>query len=80
MPDGEHLDDVIARAQGLVKELIASGPRRVLLVSHGSFLRILASQWIHQDAGLARHLKLGTARIGILGLDQDRPMIERWNL
>jgi len=52
---------------------------RTLLVAHGHFLRVLATQWIQQPAILAEHLLLGPARIGVLGFDRNAPAIERWN-
>lgn len=49
----------------------------MLLVSHGSFLRILAARWVGQDPRFGAHLVIGTARI--LSIDRGRPVIERWN-
>lgn len=79
IPGGEHLDDVTKRADTLLEQLQQGDARQVLLISHGSFLRILAARWIGQDPGFGVHLVIGTARTGILSTDRGRPVIERWN-
>lgn len=79
IPGGEHLDDVAKRADALLEQLLQGYAGQVLLVSHGSFLRILAARWVGQDPRFGAHLVIGTARIGILSIDRGRPVIERWN-
>ena len=84
LPHGETLDEVAARAGAVLDRVRAVEPRdgdraRVALVAHAHFLRVLAMQWIGQDAGLARHLLLGPASLGMLGNDRGTPVIGRWN-
>lgn len=80
MPDGEHLDHVAKRARTLIDRLVDQRPGRVLLVSHGSFLRVLAAVWTCQDPRFGAHLVVGTARLGVLSVDRGRPILERWNI
>jgi probable phosphoglycerate mutase len=83
MPGGETLDQVAARARAVLdrvrREEGTGGRARVLLVAHAHFLRVLATQWIGQDCGLARHLLLGPASLGMLGNDRGTDVIGRWN-
>jgi len=80
MPGGETLDEVAARARAVIERVRRDAPRRALLVAHAHLLRVLATQWIGQDAGLAQSLLLGPARSGVLGHDRGVPVIDRWNV
>jgi broad specificity phosphatase PhoE len=79
-PGGESPDQVGARADVVVKN-VRSVNRDVLLFSSGHFLRVLASRWLAQPAGMGRHLLLSTASLSILGYEHNRsqPVIRLWN-
>ena len=79
MPGGETLEELAARCRAVIDRIRRESVVRALLVAHGHFLRVLATQWIQQPAILAEHLLLGPARIGVLGHDRNSPAIERWN-
>lgn len=80
MPGGESLEEVTQRARTVIERVRREAPRRALVVAHGHFLRVLATQWIGQDAGLAMHLPLAPARVGVLGDDRGIAVLERWNV
>lgn len=80
-PGGEAPDEVAARVDALVGELVelcrAGG--HALLFSHGHLLRALAVRWIGQPIGLGRFLGLGTGSISTLGWKRELRVIEHWN-
>ncbi len=57
-----------------------SGPRQVLLVAHGHFLRVLAARWLGMEPAEGRHFVLETAAVCRLGWDKKTPAIAGWNL
>lgn len=80
-PGGESPDEVAARVDELVGELVAlcrSGGH-ALLFSHGHLLRALAVRWIRQPIALGRVLGLGTGSISTLGWKRELRVIEHWN-
>jgi probable phosphoglycerate mutase len=79
MPGGETLEDVVRRARTVLDHLREQVHGRALVVAHAHFLRVLATQWIEQEARLAGHLMLGPARLGVLGDDRGTAVIGRWN-
>jgi len=79
MPGGESLDDVRDRARMVLERVRREASRRAIIVAHGHFLRVLATQWINQDAVLAMHLPLAPARVGVLGADRGVSVLQRWN-
>jgi probable phosphoglycerate mutase len=80
MPGGETLDEVAQRARAVLERVGRETKKRALVVAHGHFLRVLATQWIGQDATLAMHLPLKPARLGVLGDDRGISVLERWNV
>jgi broad specificity phosphatase PhoE len=77
-PGGETPDQVSARADLVIAKCRAvSG--RVLLFSHGHFLRSLVARWIEQSVTLGAHLPLDTAKLSVLSYDRGAPTIDRWN-
>ncbi|WP_312856912.1 histidine phosphatase family protein [Arthrobacter mobilis] len=56
------------------------GQRKVLLVAHGHFLRILTARWLQLDPVEGRRFVLGTAGICTLGWDKRTPAVIGWNV
>jgi len=78
MIDGESLAALAARADRVIASLLPVGGD-VLVVSHGHFLRELASRWIEAEAAEGARLELWTATISELGWEHDHRVIEVWN-
>jgi broad specificity phosphatase PhoE len=76
---GETLDQLGRRADRVIAALLPTGGD-VLLFSHGHFLRVLAARWIESEAVLASRLELWTATLSELGWEQERRVIELWNV
>jgi probable phosphoglycerate mutase len=79
MPGGESLEDVAGRARAVLDRLRREA-RRALVVAHGHFLRVLATQWMEQDASLGMRLRLAPGGIGVLGDDRGISVVQRWNV
>lgn len=79
IPEGESLEQIQARAESLIRRLLASRGR-VALFSHAHFLRVLAGTWIADSARLGAHLILDTASLSILGFDRENRAIRQWNV
>jgi broad specificity phosphatase PhoE len=78
-PGGETAADVAARADRIVARVLAEAPDRALVVSHGHFLRALASRWVDRPVAFGAHLYLATATLSVLGWERDTRAITRWN-
>ncbi len=80
-PGGESPDEVAARVDELVGELVelCRSGGHALLFSHGHLLRALAVRWIRQPIALGRVLGLGTGSISTLGWKRELRVIEHWN-
>jgi broad specificity phosphatase PhoE len=76
---GETLAAMGRRADGVIAALLPTGGD-VLVFSHGHFLRVLAARWIESEPVEASRLELWTATISELGWEQERRVIETWNL
>jgi probable phosphoglycerate mutase len=76
---GETLMDLGRRADRVIAALLPVGGD-VLLFSHGHFLRVLAARWIESAPVTASRLELWTATVSVLGWEQERRVIEGWNL
>ena len=79
-PGGESPSEITARADRLLHRL-GSGSGKVLLFSHGHFLRVLAARWLGMPCVNGRYFNLSTAALSILGFehgDQDKCIV-RWN-
>ena len=77
-PGGELPEDVGARADTVVAELRALDGD-ALVIAHGHLLRVLASRWIDRPAEHGAHLALTTAAICVLGWENGRATLQRWN-
>ena len=78
VPNGESADDVGARCDRVVEEVLGVDGD-VALVAHGHVLRVLAARWVQQPAAFGAHLHLGTAAICVLAWERDVRVIDCWN-
>jgi broad specificity phosphatase PhoE len=78
-PGGENGDQVAGRADRVIERVLAEATDRALVVSHGHFLRVLASRWVGEGASFGRHLLLDTASVSVMGWERDTRAIARWN-
>jgi broad specificity phosphatase PhoE len=78
MIEGESLAALAARADRVIATLLPTGGD-VLVISHGHFLRELATRWIEMAPAEAARLELWTATISELGWEHDNRVIEVWN-
>lgn len=77
---GETIDEVAARADRAIAEAVAAaGEGAALLFAHGHLLRILTTRWLGLPPRDARLLRLGPARLSILGEEGGRRVLELWN-
>jgi broad specificity phosphatase PhoE len=78
---GESATDIARRAQALrdrIQPTLDAG-EKVLLFSHGHFLRALAAVWLGLEVEDGRLLALDTASISVLGYEHGRRVIAGWN-
>lgn len=75
---GESADDVAARADRVIA-VVRGAEGRTIAFSHGHFSRVLAARWIGQTLVDARHLRLETAAICVLGWERETPALRLWN-
>jgi probable phosphoglycerate mutase len=78
---GESPDEVTARVKRVFDRVLPSLERgeRVLLFSHGHFLRAMASTWLGLSASGGRLLALDTSAVSSLGFEHGTPVIVGWN-
>jgi broad specificity phosphatase PhoE len=78
-PGGEAPAEAGRRADRVVARLRqATGD--VLVFSHGHFLRVLTARWLGLEPTTGRYFYLGTAGVGVLGYEHDKPVVRAWNL
>jgi broad specificity phosphatase PhoE len=79
-PGGESVEQVTARASGVIAKLRAIDGD-VLCFSSGHFLRALAGCWLGFGAAGGRLLYLGTTSLSALGYEHnlEEPVIKLWN-
>jgi len=79
VPGGENIEQVAARAQAVIDEVVAS-PGDVLLFAHGHILRILTCCWLGLPPADGRLFMLGTGAVSTLGYDREIRVITRLNV
>jgi broad specificity phosphatase PhoE len=79
VPGGETPEQVATRADRVVARVCASGVARVLLVSHGHFLRVLAARWLELGPEWGERLVLDTAAVAELGWSREARALVQWN-
>jgi len=77
-PQGETAEQVGVRADRVLSELRGI-EGDVVIFSHGHFLRVLASRWIHAPAAFGERLALSTASVSVLGREHAAEVLWLWN-
>jgi probable phosphoglycerate mutase len=81
---GETVEQVGARADGVIARALAAGPEldaaaNVALFAHAHILRILAARWVGLEARDGALFVLGTGSVSVLGWERETRVILRWN-
>lgn len=79
-PNGESPDGISKRADRVIYRL-RSMKTKILIFSHGHFLRVLATRWLGLPVANASCFLLGTSSLSILSYEHtlDKPVISLWN-
>lgn len=75
-PGGESHNDVLARVKRAL-ETVAG--KRVVVVTHGTAIRIAATALLHTAVGVARHLAVDNAGVSHFMRRGDRLVLKLWN-
>ena len=79
-PDGERLEQVQQRCEGLISRLLERHPgEKVALFAHGHILRSLAGCWLGLGVAGGALLVLGTGSFCVLGSEREQRALLRWN-
>jgi probable phosphoglycerate mutase len=77
-PGGEVADDVAARLQPILRELVDPGGD-VAIFAHGHVLRVLTALWLNLPPADGKLFALDTATISVLGFEREQWVIVKWN-
>jgi len=78
VPGGESIEQVAARAQAVIDNVVAS-PGDVLLFAHGHILRVLSCCWLGLPPEDGRLFVLATGTVSTLGYEREMRVINRLN-
>jgi probable phosphoglycerate mutase len=79
-PDGETVDQVVARADRVLARCTAADvDGDALLFGHGHMLRVLAARWLGLPGASGGLFDLSTGTVSVLGSDRELRVIETWN-
>lgn len=78
VPNGETADEVGARCDRVVAELLATDGD-VAVFAHGHVLRALAARWVQEPVSFGGRLYLSTGSISVLGFEREVRVVRRWN-
>ena len=78
VPGGENIEQVAARAQAVIDEVVAS-PGDVLLFAHGHILRVLTCCWLGLPPENGRLFALLTGAVSTLGYEHETHVITHLN-
>lgn len=79
-PGGESPDQVLERANLLLRTLDLPYPGNSLLFGHGHILRAVAAAYLGVPVTFCRHLILKVASISVLDEEHGQPAIASWDL
>lgn len=77
-PGGENYDDMVARVDPLLEELLAWTAHRVVLVSHGTLVRPLLGRLLGLDQEIMLRLRQPNQVVYQVRLDAAGPEVIRW--
>jgi broad specificity phosphatase PhoE len=77
-PHGESLEQVGKRADQLLS-IIRGFDGKIVLFSHGHFLRILAARFLDLEPKMGKIFALDVASLSILAYQRNQPVIALWN-
>ncbi len=78
VPNGETPDEVAARCDRVIDELVAA-PGDVAVFAHGHVLRALSARWVQQPVAFGGRLYLTTGSLSVLGFEREVRVIRSWN-
>jgi probable phosphoglycerate mutase len=78
VPNGETPDEVAARCDRVIEELLAA-PGDVAVFAHGHVLRALSARWVEQPVAFGGRLYLTTGSLSVLGFEREVRVIRTWN-
>jgi broad specificity phosphatase PhoE len=78
--NGETVEDVGARLDGVIERIRAEARQRALVFGHGHALRILAARWLELPAIEGRVFLLAPAGVARLGSEHGRAVVAEWGL
>jgi broad specificity phosphatase PhoE len=78
VPNGESADEVAARCDRVIEELVAA-PGNVAVFAHGHVLRALSARWVEQPVAFGGRLYLATGSLSVLGFEREVRVIRSWN-
>jgi probable phosphoglycerate mutase len=79
-PGGETAAEVAARADRLIERVRGERAKRVALVGHGHFSRVVAARWVTEKVDVGRWLNLDTGAVSQLGWYREDPVLKHWNV
>lgn len=81
VPAGETAADIRHRGEAVCERVVPhlESGEKVLLFSHGHFLRALAAVWLGLEVRDGSLLALDTAAVSVLGFEHGRRVIAGWN-
>ncbi len=79
VPSGETIEQVSKRADQILEKCLEENGD-VALFSSGHISRIIGARWLQLDPRFAKHLKLSTATLSILGYEHEWRVIDSWNV
>ena len=78
VPNGESADEVAARCDRVIDELVAAAGD-VAVFAHGHVLRALSARWVEQPVAFGGRLYLATGSLSVLGFEREVRVIRSWN-
>jgi probable phosphoglycerate mutase len=78
VPNGETADEVAARCDRVIDEVLAVDGD-VALFAHGHILRALAARWVEEPVAFGGRLFLSTGSLSVLGFEREVRVTRLWN-
>jgi broad specificity phosphatase PhoE len=78
VPNGETADEVGARCDRVIEEVLAADGD-VVAFAHGHILRALAARWLEEPVSFGGRLFLSTGSVCVLGFEREVRVARLWN-